>query len=97
MYKRAYNVFIETDRFFCMYGKGDEKMLTLLFTILLISFVFKLIGLAIRATWGIMKIILMIIFFPLFLIAVACTGAIFLALILLVIGGLVSMVGVAIA
>ena len=52
---------------------------------------------AIKAAWGITKVLVTIIFFPVILIGLACAGAIYLALILLVIGGLVTFIGSAVA
>ena len=49
-------------------------MITLLFTVLLISVVFELIGFAVRLAWGLGKIICWIVFFPLIIIALAFSG-----------------------
>lgn len=72
-------------------------MLTLIFTILMIIVFGKLIMWAIKAAWGITKVLVTIILFPVILIGLACAGAIYLALILLVIGGLVTFIGSAVA
>lgn len=72
-------------------------MLTLLFTILMVIVFGKLIIWAIKAAWGITKILVTIILFPVILIGLACAGAMYLALILLVIGGLVTFIGSAAA
>lgn len=72
-------------------------MLTLLFTILMVIVFGKLIIWAIKAAWGITKILVTIILFPVILIGLACAGAMYLDLILLVIGGLVTFIGSAVA
>lgn len=72
-------------------------MLTLLFTILMIMVFGKLIIWAIKATWGITKVLVTIVFFPIILIGLACAGAIYLALILLIIGGVVAFISSAVA
>lgn len=67
-------------------------MLTLIFAILMISVFGKMIGLAFRAAWGIARIMTYIIFLPLFLIGLAFSGMIHLALFFLLIAGMVSLV-----
>ena len=60
-------------------------MLTALFIILMFAVFGKLILLAFKASWG-------IIIFPLFLIGLFVSGLVYIALILLVIAGIVSVV-----
>lgn len=72
-------------------------MITFIFVILMLAVFGKLIGWAIRAAWGITKVILTIVFFPLILIGLFFSGAIYVALILLVIGGLVAFIGSALS
>ena len=72
-------------------------MLALLFTILMVIVFGKLIIWAIKAAWGITKILVTIVLFPVILIGLACAGAMYLALILLVIGGLVTFIVSAVA
>ena len=79
------------------YSLEGKKMLTLLFTILMIMAFGKLIIWAIKATWGITKVLVTIVFFPIILIGLACAGAIYLALILLIIGGGVAFIRSAVA
>lgn len=67
-------------------------MLTLLFLFLMIAVFGKLIIWAIKAAWSITKVLVTIVFFPLILIGLFFTGAIYLALILLVIGGIVTFI-----
>ena len=64
-------------------------MLTALFIILMFG---KLILFAFKASWGILKVLLTIIIFPLFLIGLFVSGLVYIALILLVIAGIVSVV-----
>lgn len=52
----------------------------------------KLILFAFKASWGILKVLLTIIIFPLFLIGLFVSGLVYIALILLVIAGIVSVV-----
>ena len=72
-------------------------MITILFGILMIGFLGKMIALAFKATWSIVKILLYIVFFPLVLICMAFSGLIYLAIIRLVIGGIISLIAGAVA
>ena len=72
-------------------------MITILFGILMIGFLGKMIALAFKATWSIVKILLYIVFFPLVLICMAFSGLIYLAIICLVIGGIISLIAGAVA
>ena len=68
-------------------------MITLfIFFILLFTLVGKLTWFAFRATWGIMKVLLYIVFFPLILVGLVAGGLMYLAFPLLIIAGLVSLV-----
>lgn len=66
-------------------------MLTILFLILMIAVFGKLIWLAIRAAWGITKILFSIVFLPIVLIALAVSGLMVVALPILIIVGLVAL------
>ena len=66
-------------------------MLTLLFIILLIGVMGKLIWLAIRAAWGITKVLFSIVFLPIVLIALAVSGLMVVALPVLLIVGLIAL------
>ena len=68
-------------------------MLEVVFGILMIIVFGKLIWWAIKAAWSITKVLFTIVFLPLVLIGIAVSGAIYLALIILVIGGVVAFVG----
>lgn len=68
-------------------------MLTLLFFVLLVSFIIKVFGFAMKAAWGVTKVVLAIVCFPLFLVGLAFSGAIYVAIVLLIVGGLFSLIG----
>ncbi|MDD2980327.1 MAG: hypothetical protein PHN80_10170 [Hespellia sp.] len=68
-------------------------MLTLLFVIMMFMVFGKLIMLAIRATWGITKVLFTIVFLPLILICMVVGGLVSLALPILVVVGIVAMIG----
>ena len=51
----------------------------------------KLIGFAIRAAWGISKVIVTLVFLPLILIGLVLGGLIYLALPILIVVGLVAL------
>lgn len=67
-------------------------MITLVFVILLISVFGRLAIFAIKATWGLAKVLLTIVFFPGILIIIALSGGIVIALPILVIVGLISLI-----
>ena len=72
-------------------------MIILIFGILMIGFLGKMIAWAFKAAWSIVKVLLVIVFFPLILIVMACTGLIYVALIFLIIGGIISLIAGAFA
>ena len=67
-------------------------MITLIFIILMIMVFGKLLIWSIKAAWGITKILFTVVFLPIILIALALSGAIYIAIVLLIIGGLVTLV-----
>lgn len=67
-------------------------MLTLLFVVLLLIIFGKLLIFAIKAAWGITKILLNIVLLPLIIIGMFAGGLTYLALIVLAIVGLVSLI-----
>ncbi len=67
-------------------------MLTLLFMIFLIVFVWKSIVLAVKMTWGLTKVMVTIIFFPLILLGLVFAGMFYIAFPALVILWLISLV-----
>lgn len=68
-------------------------MITLLFLIMLIGVFTKLLVWSIKAAWGITKVILFIVLFPILLIGLFVAGFIPLVLIVLVIAGAISLIG----
>ncbi len=67
-------------------------ILTVLFLILLFTIFGKLLFIAIKAAWGITKILFSIVFLPLVIIGLFFSGLVYVALIVLVIVGIVSLV-----
>ena len=67
-------------------------MITLIFIILMIIVFGKLLLWSIKAAWGITKILFTVVFLPIILIALALSGAIYIAIVLLIIGGIVTLV-----
>lgn len=67
-------------------------MMTCLFFILFFALFGRLIGFAFRATWGLFKVLLYIVFFPLILVGLVFGGLLYIAFPLLIIVGLVSIV-----
>lgn len=67
-------------------------MLTLLFVVLLLTIFGKLLIFAIKAAWGITKILLNIVLLPLIIIGMFAGGLTYLALIVLAIVGLISLI-----
>ena len=66
-------------------------MLSLLFTICMIWFVGKLFVFGLKASWGIMKLLCTVIFFPVILIGMVLGGLMYIAFPLLFVGGFVSL------
>lgn len=67
-------------------------MLTLLFAIFMMGFIFKGIGLAFKLSWGIISTLLIIVFWPIILIGLVLFGLIQLALPLLAIAAVILLV-----
>ena len=71
-------------------------MLSLLFTICIIWFVgkffIKFFVFGLRASWGIMKLLCTVIFFPVILIGMVIGGLMYIAFPLLIIGGIIALV-----
>ncbi|MCR5083864.1 MAG: hypothetical protein K6B15_10375 [Parasporobacterium sp.] len=66
-------------------------MLFLLFMIALVCFGWKFLVFAIHATWGIAKILLFLVFFPIILIGLVIGGLIYIALPVLLIVGIIGL------
>ena len=67
-------------------------MLTLIFVVLMLVVFGKLIGLAFKMTWGILKAVLTLVFLPVILIGLFAAGLAYIALIALVIIGIVTLI-----
>ena len=65
-------------------------MLSLLFTICMIWFVGKFFVFGLRASWGIMKLLCTVFFFPVILIGMVLGGLMYIALSLLIVGVIVA-------
>ena len=68
-------------------------MLTLLFVIMMFVVFGKLIMLAIRATWGITKVLFTVVFLPVILICMVVGGLVSVALPILVVIGIAALIG----
>lgn len=66
-------------------------MLTLIFMVLMVVVFGKLILFAIKATWGITKILFSFVLFPIVLIGLFLGGLVYIALPILVIAGIVAL------
>lgn len=64
----------------------------ILFTILMISVFGNLIGFAVKATWGLAKVFLTLVFFPLILIGLVMAGALYIAIPVLIVAGIASLI-----
>ena len=63
-------------------------MLTLIFLVMMILVFGKILGFAIRAAWGVSKIVCTVVFLPLLLVGLVLIGVVKIALpILLIVGG----------
>ena len=66
-------------------------MMTIFFFILFFMIFGKLVGFAFRAAWGIMKVMLYIVFLPVILVGMVMGGLIYIALPILLAVGLLSL------
>jgi len=67
-------------------------MLSILFAIFMIWFIFKLGIFGIRASWGILKLLCTVVFFPVILIGMVVGGLVYIAFPLLLIGGIIGLI-----
>ena len=67
-------------------------MLAVLFAICMVGFIGKFFVFGVRASWGIMKLLCTVVFFPVILIGMVIGGLIYIAFPLLIIGGIVALV-----
>ena len=65
-------------------------MLLLLFIICMIGLIGKLFFFGIRASWGIMKLLCIVVFFPVILIGLIIGGLLYIAFPMLLIGGIIA-------
>lgn len=72
-------------------------LLTLIFVLLLVSIFGKLFFWSIKAAWGITKILLTIVVFPVILIGVFAAGLSYLAIVVLIIVGIVTLIRTAVS
>lgn len=68
-------------------------MLELIFGILFISVFWKIFKFAVKAAWGVSKIVVTVILLPLFLVGLVIKGLIYIALPILVIVGIGTLLG----
>ncbi|MBO4910164.1 MAG: hypothetical protein J5476_12880 [Lachnospiraceae bacterium] len=66
-------------------------MITLFFVILMFIVIGKLLHLAIKLAWGMTKIVCAVVFFPIILIGLAIAGFIYLAILILIVVGILSL------
>ncbi|SFN73080.1 hypothetical protein SAMN04487831_10383 [Pseudobutyrivibrio sp. UC1225] len=67
-------------------------MFTFLFFVLFFMVFGKMIGFAFRATWGLMKVLLYIVFLPLILVGLVFGGLLYIAFPVLLVVGVVSLI-----
>ena len=67
-------------------------MLTLLFIILILGFIFNIVKIALKFTWGISKFLFTVIVFPILIIAIALAGFFYIALAIMIIAGIISLI-----
>lgn len=65
--------------------------MSLLFTIFFFMIFGKMIGFAFRATWGIFKVLIYLVFLPVILVAMVFGGLVYIALPILLLVGLASL------
>lgn len=67
-------------------------MLSLLFAICMIWFIGKFFIFGVKVSWGILKLLCTVVFFPVILIGMVVGGLIYIALPLLIIGGIIALI-----
>lgn len=87
----AYIIFLRSLTRDLVCAEEGKAMLTLLFLVLIFAIFGKLLVFAVKATWGITRIIVTIVLFPLILVAMVFAGLFTLVLPILIIVGLISM------
>ncbi len=71
-------------------------MLTILFFALFFGVFGKLLSFSIHAAWGITKVLLYIVFFPVVLIGLFLAGFVYLAFPLLIVAGILALINMAV-
>lgn len=72
-------------------------MLSLVFSIMMLAVFGKLLGVAIRASWTILKVVFTLVFLPLILIAMCVAGIFYIAIPILIVIGIISLIASATA
>lgn len=67
-------------------------MLTIIFYATVIWVTFKLLVLGVKAAWGLAKVFLTVLLFPLFVIGLFLMGMVYIAIGILVVAGIISLV-----
>lgn len=67
-------------------------MMSILFFILFFAVFGRMIGFAFRATWGLLKVLMFIVFLPLILVGFVFGGLLYIAFPILIIVGIVSLI-----
>ena len=70
----------------------ERSMLTFIFTICLLVFIVKCFIFGLKVSWGILKFLCWVIFFPVILIGMAVGGLLFVALPILLIAGIIVLI-----
>ncbi len=68
-------------------------MLTVIFVVAVVCVAWKIFVWSLKAAWGIAKILCAVILFPAFLIGLVCVGLLYIAIPILIIGGIVALIG----
>lgn len=90
--KKLYDILITRYRLYLQKLKEKEfKMLTILFLILMFLIFGKLFLFALKASWGIVKILFTVVLLPLVLVGLLFAGLMTLAFPLLIVGGIISL------
>lgn len=66
-------------------------MLSILFAVCMIWFIGKLFIFGIKASWGILKLLCTVVFFPVILIGMVAGGLLYIAFPVLIIGGIIAL------
>ncbi len=67
-------------------------MLSLIFAIMMIAVFGKIFGLAMRASWTILKVVFTLVFLPVILIGMCVAGLFYIALPVLIVIGIISLI-----